>query len=201
MVITDHPVGGVIRKNPHEWRVRPNLVDYDAGRASFTWEEAARALDSLPGGRGLNIAYECVDRHAGGSLADRVALRCLGRRGTERSITYASLREETNRFAHVLHGLGVEAGDRVFVLLGRVPELHVSVLGTLKHRAVACSLFSAPGADFREALEIDSMDFLILVDELHERTGVEIPERDYPQLASIEGCVAYLAARRAALAP
>jgi hypothetical protein len=45
------------------------------------------------------------------------------------------------------------------------------------------------------------MDFLILVDELHEQTGVEIPERDYPQLASVEGCVAYLAARRAAPAP
>jgi acyl carrier protein len=52
-----------------------------------------------------------------------------------------------------------------------------------------------PKADFRELLEIDSMDFLILVDELHERTGVEIPERDYPQLASIEGCVAYLTSR------
>jgi len=52
----------------------------------------------------------------------------------------------------------------------------------------------SPGVDFREELEIDSMDFLILVDELHDRTGIDIPERDYPQLSSIEGCVAYLAA-------
>jgi acyl carrier protein len=51
-----------------------------------------------------------------------------------------------------------------------------------------------PGADFREELEIDSMDFLTYVDELHERTGIDIPERDYPSLASIDGCVAYLAA-------
>ena len=55
-----------------------------------------------------------------------------------------------------------------------------------------------PGVDFREELEIDSMDFLTLVDELHERTGVDIPERDYPQLASVDGCVAYLAARSVA---
>jgi len=51
------------------------------------------------------------------------------------------------------------------------------------------------GADFREELEIDSMDFLIFVDELHEKTGIDIPERDYPAFASIEGCVTYLAAR------
>lgn len=53
----------------------------------------------------------------------------------------------------------------------------------------------SPTADFREALEIDSMDFLILVDELHDRTGIDIPERDYPELASIDGCVAYVTAR------
>jgi acyl carrier protein len=51
-----------------------------------------------------------------------------------------------------------------------------------------------PGADFREELELDSIDFLALVDELHERTGVDIPERDYPELSSIDGCVAYLTA-------
>jgi len=56
----------------------------------------------------------------------------------------------------------------------------------------------SPGVDFREELEIDSMDFLILVDELHDRTGIDIPERDYPQLSSIEGCVAYLAAHSTA---
>ena len=52
-----------------------------------------------------------------------------------------------------------------------------------------------PDADFREELDLDSMDFLNLVDALHERTGVDIPERDYPQLASIDGCVAYVTAR------
>ena len=59
----------------------------------------------------------------------------------------------------------------------------------------------SPAVDFREELEIDSVDFLVLVDELHERTGVEIPERDYPQLSTIDGCVAYLAARWPASAP
>jgi acyl carrier protein len=59
----------------------------------------------------------------------------------------------------------------------------------------------SPAVDFRDELEMDSMDFLIVVDELHERTGVDIPERDYPQLSTVDGCVAYLTARLPAPAP
>jgi acyl carrier protein len=45
-----------------------------------------------------------------------------------------------------------------------------------------------------EALDLDSMDFLNFMIGLHERTGIEIPEVDYPQLATVEKCVAYLVA-------
>src|SRR3972149_4682925 len=44
-----------------DFKVRPNLYDYEAQRASFSWDELARELDGLPGG-GLNIAYEDVAR-------------------------------------------------------------------------------------------------------------------------------------------
>lgn len=49
-----------------------------------------------------------------------------------------------------------------------------------------------PAADLDEQLDIDSMDFLNLVVAVHERTGIEIPERDYPKLATLDGAVAYL---------
>jgi acyl carrier protein len=52
-----------------------------------------------------------------------------------------------------------------------------------------------PREDLREQLEIDSMDLLNLVIAVHERTGVEIPETDYPRLATLDSAVAYLAAR------
>lgn len=52
-----------------------------------------------------------------------------------------------------------------------------------------------PGTDLREDLEIDSMDFLNVVDELHEVLGIDIPEHDYPFLATIDGCVQYLVER------
>jgi len=52
-----------------------------------------------------------------------------------------------------------------------------------------------PGADFRDQMDLDSMDFLNFVIALHEATGIDIPEKDYPQLASLDGCIAYLAPR------
>jgi acyl carrier protein len=53
----------------------------------------------------------------------------------------------------------------------------------------------APDAGLREALDIDSMDFLNFAIGLHKAFGVEIPEADYRRLATIDGCVAYIAAR------
>ena len=49
-----------------------------------------------------------------------------------------------------------------------------------------------PAADLREALDIDSMDFLNFVIALHHRLGVDIPELDYPKLATFNGAVTYL---------
>lgn len=53
------------------------------------------------------------------------------------------------------------------------------------------------GADHRaplqDSLELDSMDFLNLVTALHETTGIEVPERDYPQLGTVDDFVGYIA--------
>lgn len=49
-----------------------------------------------------------------------------------------------------------------------------------------------PDETLQEGLDLDSLDFLHFVVGLHQHAGVEIPERDYPQLATFEGCVDYL---------
>lgn len=54
-----------------------------------------------------------------------------------------------------------------------------------------------PREDLRDALEIDSMDLLHFAVGLHERTGIEIPEVDYPRIATLAGCIAYLEQRGA----
>ncbi|MBN2623220.1 MAG: acyl carrier protein [Acidimicrobiales bacterium] len=51
-----------------------------------------------------------------------------------------------------------------------------------------------PGAPLQEEAELDSMDFLNLVNALYDETGIEIPERDYPRIATVEGFVGYVSA-------
>ena len=151
-------------------RVVPNLEDYEQARAAFSWETARLELDGLPGGRGLNIAHEAVDRHAAGPLRDRLAIRWLGRNGDVREYTYADLRMLTCRFANVLKALGVAKGERVYVLAGRIPELYVAALGTLKNRSVFCPLFSAFGPEpIRARLAIGGARLLVTTESLYHR--------------------------------
>ncbi len=49
-----------------------------------------------------------------------------------------------------------------------------------------------PGLPLQEVADIDSMDFLALVRAVQDRTGREIPPRDYPKLATVELFVSYL---------
>ena len=70
-------------------------------------------------------------------------------------------------------------------------------------RSLICEILGgiAPEADFatlsgdedlREALDLDSMDFMNFVVALHEQTGIDIPEADYPKLRTLDNAVAYL---------
>ncbi|MBS0207014.1 MAG: acyl carrier protein [Planctomycetes bacterium] len=52
-----------------------------------------------------------------------------------------------------------------------------------------------PDVSFREQLDIDSMDFQNLMIALNKRTGVDVPERDYPKMTTLNGAVSYLLPR------
>ncbi|HEU5084031.1 MAG TPA: phosphopantetheine-binding protein [Acidimicrobiales bacterium] len=52
-----------------------------------------------------------------------------------------------------------------------------------------------PDGQLQEELGLDSMDFLNLMIGIHQATGLEIPERDYPALSTLAGAIDYLAAR------
>ena len=123
------------------------MSDYDRERSQFSWDVARGWLQGLPGGRGLNIAHEAIDRHAMGSLGSRVAIRWISRTDARRDYTYGDLYRATNRFANVLQRLGVGKGDVVATLAGRIPGLYVTALGTLKNGSVYTPLYSAFGPD------------------------------------------------------
>ena len=159
-----------IVKGTRDWAVAPNLTDYDQTRRTFSWDAARGLLDGLPGNHGLNIAHEAVDRHAAGPRREHLAIRWLGKNGEVEDYTYRQLGELTNRFANVLQGLGVTPGDRVYLLAGRIPELYIAALGTLKHRCVVSPLFSAFGPEpIRARLSIGRARVLVTTQSLYER--------------------------------
>ena len=52
-----------------------------------------------------------------------------------------------------------------------------------------------PSRDFRDQIDIDSVDFLNFVIGLHKELGIDIPDADVPKLGTLNGCVAYLHSR------
>jgi acetyl-CoA synthetase len=123
--------------------------------------------------------------HAAGPLRDTVALRWLARAGDTVDITYGDLRAATNRFAHVLRELGLERGDRVFALTGRIPELYIAALGTLKAGCVFSPLFSAFGPEpVRERLALGSGRVLLTTPALFRAKVASVFER-LPELEHV----------------
>jgi len=158
-----------IRKEGTDLAVRANMPDYDTARRTFSWDTARRLLDGLPQGKGLNIAHEAVDRHAGGSRADKVALRFLDQSFASTDISYRQLGALTNRFANLLRSLGVGRHDRVFALTGRIPALYITALGALKNGSVFCPLFSAFGPHpIRQRLELGDARVLVTTGSLFD---------------------------------
>ena len=153
-----------------EMAVRPNLVDYERARESFGWHQVYGGLDWLPGGL-LNMAHEAIDRHVANGLGDRTALVWQGRYGERERYTFAQVQESTNRFANVLLSLGIKQGDRVFVLMDRLPELHIALFGSLKAGAVCCSTSSRQSiAEVKD--ELKNSGTKVLVTQPHLRRAI-----------------------------
>ncbi|HMQ13104.1 MAG TPA: acetate--CoA ligase [Candidatus Competibacter phosphatis] len=171
-----------ICKKPAPDEPAPNLIDETVMRAGFSWENARAELAGLPNG-GLNIAYEAVDRQVEAGLGKTVALRWLGKNGERREYTYADLAHLSNRFANLLERFGIGKGDRVCTLAGRIPELYVTALGTLKAGAVFCPLFSAFGPEPVRVRLVKSRARLLVTTSLLYQRKI-LPQRE--QLPDLE---------------
>ncbi len=167
----------------NDFRVPPNLSDYEKTRSEFRWEDIHEELDFLPGG-GLNLAYEAIDRHLKTDKKDKVALIWDGKGKVEEKYTFADLSLLTNQFANVLNSLGVSKGDRVFTYLDRVPELYISIIGIVKAGAVVGPLFSAFGTEAIKDRLLDSgAKVLVTCPELLH--NVDAVKADLPALEKI----------------
>ena len=118
-------------------------ADYETIRRSFRWEDVLEMLGWSADGP-INVAATIADRHAS---SGRVAIDWHGREGERRTLSFADLATDSSRFAEVLAGLGVAKGDRVAMVMPRVPETIIAMLGIWKAGAVYVPIFSAFGAD------------------------------------------------------
>ncbi|OWY10527.1 acetate--CoA ligase [Thioclava sp. F42-5] len=184
----------IIQKSAAE-RAAATLSEED--RKAFTWDTARAMLDGFPDG-GLNIAHEAVDRHVAAGHGDDEAILWLGKDGERQSLSYRDLAARTARFANVLTAHGLEPGDRLFGLAGRVPDLYVAALGTLKAGMIFSPLFSAFGPEpLRTRLEIGEANALITTASIYRRK-IAAWRDEIPSLKLVliigdeapEGCVA-----------
>jgi acetyl-CoA synthetase len=164
------PPAVVLRKTGKDApRLPPNLVEYADWERTFTWERAWRELGLTPGGR-LNIADIALGRHAAGVRAGSTALRVLDQDMKATELTYAELAAQANRFANALESLQVEPQAVVATFLGRLPELYVTALGTLKSGRTYCPLFSAFGPEpVKARLALGGVRVLVTTDLLYRR--------------------------------
>ena len=190
----------IIHKGPADLKVQPNLDE--ATRESFSWVQVPSVCAGM--GQGLcNIAYAAVDRHADGPDAGRTALRFVAdapgaQTLSTHDVSYAELGRLTRRFTNVLRGLGIGKGDKVFVIMGRVPELYISMLGALRNGSVVSPLFSAFGPEPIETrVNIGAADLLVTTAAIYKRKIAKIRDQmpsvkhvlivDGPDAEAIEG--------------
>jgi acetyl-CoA synthetase len=89
----------------------------------------------------LNVSENCLDRHVAAGRGDKVAYHWEGEPGDTRTITYAELLADVERFANVLKGFGLTAGDRVAIYMPMIPELAVAMLACTRIGAAHSVIF------------------------------------------------------------
>ncbi len=121
----------------------------------------------------LNVSYNCLDRHVLAGRGDKVAFHWEGEPGDTRTVTYAHLLDETQRFANVLKGLGVAKGDRVNIYLPMIPEAAVAMLACARIGAAHSVVFGGFSAhSLRDRINDAEAKVLITADGGYRRGDV-----------------------------
>lgn len=160
-----------------------DAVVEDLGIAFFT--PYTRVLDASQGpewpkwfiGATINLAYNCVDRHAASELRDRPAVLWEGEEGATRTWSYGELETEVNRVANGLTKLGVGPGDPVGVYMPMVPEAVAALYGIAKLGAVYLPIFSGFGAPAVATRLNDAKAKVLITGEGFYRRGGRVAQK------------------------
>jgi acetyl-CoA synthetase len=159
--------------------IQHNLSNYDRVKATFSWKYCARELSGLPDGKGLNIAYEAVDRHAQKHLKNTIELRFIRKDRSTEDFNYSNLKPQSSKFANVLKKLKAKKGELVFSLTRKIPKLFVAAfLETLKYTAVIPPLFYVFGPEpINQRVSKGDATVLVTTSKLYEKNIKQLVER------------------------
>ncbi len=181
---------------PEEFRKQANWGDssvYERARKDPErfWAEEAEHLDWIKrwdkvlewnapwakwfvGGK-LNVATNCVDRHAASSRRNKAAIIWEGEPGDSRVLTFGMLEREVNRCANALKSLGVRKGDRVAVYMGMTPELPITLLACAKIGAPHSVVFGGFSAESLQERINDAQAKVVVTADGAWRRGNIVP--------------------------
>ncbi|HLY38875.1 MAG TPA: acetate--CoA ligase [Candidatus Binatia bacterium] len=126
----------------------------------------------------LNIADNCLDRHLDGPRRNKAALVWIGEPGEQRVLTYHALHREVCRFANVLKGLGVKAGDRVGIYLPMIPEAAVAMLACARIGATHSVVFGGFSAEALRDRMNDAEATVVVTADGGYRRGAVVPLKE-----------------------
>ena len=127
----------------------------------------------------INLSYNCLDRHADSARRDKIAILWEGEPGDTRTLTYAQLLAEVERFANALKDLGVGKGDRVAVYMGMVPELAIAMLACARIGAVHSVIFGGFSANAIVDRVNDQQSSVVITQDASWRRGAQFPLKGY----------------------
>jgi acetyl-CoA synthetase len=145
---------------------------FEEPRSVLEWEPPKARW--FAGGK-TNIAYNCLDRHVTGGKADKRCIVWEGEPGELRSMTYAEVLRETNKLSNALRELGVEAGDRVVIYMGMVPEAAIAMLACVRIGAIHSVIFGGFAAEAVRDRVNDAGVKVILTQDGAWRRGKIVP--------------------------
>src|ERR1044072_7983679 len=136
----------------------------------------------------INASYNCVDRHANGPRADKVALLFEGEPGDVRKITYRELLVEVCKTANALKELGVGKGDRVCIYMPMVPELAIAMLACARIGAAHSVVFGGFSAESLQERTNDAEAKVIVTADGGWRRASVVPLQKITSQALELGC-------------
>jgi acetyl-CoA synthetase len=182
----DHPEAfwGEQAESLH-WFRRPDRV--------LVWNEPHAQW--FPGGK-INASYNCLDRHLQAGRQNKAAIVWEGEPGDTRVLRYQDLHREVCRFANVLKGLGIRAGDRVTLYMPMIPELAIAMLACARIGAPHSVVFGGFSPDAVADRNNDARARLLVTADGGWRRGKVVPLKQNVDAAlarspTVEKCVVY----------